>query len=88
MLPLLDVLMRRRTPVSVLIDDVLKAVSGTSLRGADNDLYPRVNALLDRRNKIAHKGDLPDKETAKAGVLAAREVIVWLRSLAAKEHRG
>jgi hypothetical protein len=69
-----------------LFDGPLKIVGGVSLRESDRALYKRLDALIQRRNGLAHKEeDAPEEEEAYEHVKTARDVFQWLDAV---EHGG
>jgi hypothetical protein len=82
---LLDVLLASPRDYSVaafsLFDDVMEVVAGVSLRKADRDLFKRVQRLFEKRNALAHRGELPDEEEAKVCVGAAGQAFRWLDTI-------
>lgn len=61
-----------------LFDKVSLAVDGRSLRLQDKELYKRLGAVFEIRNKIAHHGYEPTLDEARQVVGAAMEVFEWL----------
>jgi hypothetical protein len=57
---------------------------GQSLRKAD--LFKRVRQLIETRNRIAHRGEIPDTETATTCVGAAFDAFRWLDALGASRE--
>jgi hypothetical protein len=80
---LVAMLLKRPPRLIDLFHRPLKAVLGTSLCEADQPLYDRLGALIERRNGLAHRGaPPPDEQEARERVKAAVEVFRWLDALA------
>jgi hypothetical protein len=67
--------------VIVLFDKPLEIVNGHSLKADNRDLYKAVDALIKRRNGLAHRGEIPSIEESRESVKAAAEVFIWLAEL-------
>jgi hypothetical protein len=67
---------------SALFHKPLRAITGSSLKDVDPQLYGRVRGLFERRNALAHRGHAPAFADAFDAVKAAREVFTWLDTLA------
>jgi len=80
---LVEIIIGRDAPVAVaaLFDKTLSAAIGHSLLDEQKDLFKRVWRLFELRNQIAHSGAVPDLESARDLVRAAREASEWLDSI-------
>jgi hypothetical protein len=64
-----------------LFNEAAKAVTGKSLKDADQELFKKVGLLFERRNQVAHRGQGPDIEEVRDLIGAARRGFDWLDSL-------
>jgi hypothetical protein len=67
--------------VGALPHQTMKAAVGHSLHEDDTSLFDAVNKLFRDRNNIAHRGEPPTLEDARADVRAAADLFTWLDSL-------
>jgi hypothetical protein len=65
---------------SSLFDTPLKTVVGASLTevGTNKELWKRIDALFTRRNRLAHRGEIPSVEDVADGIAAAHETFEWI----------
>jgi hypothetical protein len=56
----------------------MEIVTGFSLRTSDQATWKLVDALFQRRNKLAHRGIVPTDDEAIEGVQAASAALRWL----------
>jgi hypothetical protein len=64
-----------------LFDKPMKAAIGRSLRDEDKDAFREVTTLFEIRNGIAHRGENPTSQGARAAVEAAESALTWLGQL-------
>jgi hypothetical protein len=64
-----------------LFDSLAKSVVGRSLRDDDRPLFNRVEKLFELRNRVAHRGQAPERAAAWDAVAAARQAFDWLNGL-------
>jgi hypothetical protein len=64
-----------------LFDKPMKAAIGRSLKEDDKPTYVNVNVLFETRNRIAHRGEQPKPDEARAVVKAAEAALAWLSEL-------
>ncbi|MFE4951059.1 hypothetical protein ACFQ9V_13235 [Leifsonia sp. NPDC056665] len=79
---LADLVLSRRSNLPELLDEVLLATIGVSLRKADADLYGRVKALSEQRNAIVHRGRRnPRLKQPQMPTQAVSSLFEWLDGL-------
>ncbi len=90
-LPLVEALISSPRDFSMsaagLFDKAMRSAVGVSLKDSDRKLFNRIQALFEKRNKIAHSGTLVSQEEASECVAAAREVFAWLEDLPPSSNR-
>ena len=64
----------------VLFSQVMEAVNGRSLK-AENPTLEKAQSASEVRNRIAHRGEIPDLASARAAVATAVEVAKWLEGV-------
>jgi hypothetical protein len=69
------------TAADGLFNKLIFATLGRSLRQDDRQLFRDIEALYTARNRIAHRGLMPDEAEAGRVVRAARRSFTWLDSL-------
>jgi hypothetical protein len=67
--------------VGALPHKTMKAAVGRSLHEDNRTLFEAVNKLFRDRNNIAHRGEPPTLDDARANVQAAVDLFAWLDSL-------
>jgi hypothetical protein len=70
-----------RPPVAGLFDAPMKAAAGRSLKDDNETVFASIGLLFERRNGLAHRGEMPDEAQARAGVEAMRDAFRWLDGL-------
>lgn len=77
--PLAEMILKRRSNLPELLDEVLEACCDISLRRADAELYQRVKALSYQRNAIVHSGRRDEGGPAMAMPAAtASRIFEWI----------
>jgi hypothetical protein len=66
------------TAVDGYFDKLMETAQGRSLRTAHKPLFNDLKKLFSVRNAIVHRGQLPDADTARGLVFAARRAFKWL----------
>jgi hypothetical protein len=74
-------------PAHRLFDEPMKTVCGISMKEDDPDLFDAVGKLFTRRNKLAHRGVLPDEKQATEAAIAAKGAFTWLEKRAGTHER-
>jgi hypothetical protein len=59
----------------------MKILTGTSLHRDDPALFKQVEKLIQTRNRLAHRGEVPDSKTTTECVRAAFGAFRWLDAL-------
>lgn len=78
-LALAEMILKRRSNLPELLDEVLEACCDISLRRADPELYQRVKALSHQRNAIVHSGRRDEGGPAMATPAAtASSIFEWI----------
>lgn len=65
-------------PTVALFGKVCKEVTGHSLREENRVLYNKLDELFDRRNDLAHHGEVPDDAQVHESLRVAAGVFRWL----------
>jgi hypothetical protein len=76
------------TAAGGLFDKLMLATLGQSLKRDDKMLFQNIVLLYEVRNRIAHRGTMPDTAEARRVVNAARRCFMWLDNLPVSQVDG
>lgn len=85
---LVKLLLKRTSNLPNLVDELLSATFGNSLRQSDPALFKSVVRLTELRNRVVHQGDGVGADEAHRMVVGAKQFFDWLDSLSAIASPG
>jgi hypothetical protein len=89
--PLIELLLADQPSVNRMLNKIVPAIGGESLKKYDGHLAKAVSDLIDLRNDVAHRGETPKGGDAVKAVKAAEDAFAWLETrlrASATPHAG